>query len=559
MAISSIAKSSQSDEDGLTVKRTWKRVAITIVGGLGLILVGAGVFMAVQWPKASLVSSPDSLARLNLTGATQRVSGVSVTVDNKSIPYVMTDGAIRPAVKLAVSTPTTVVVSLQRPSWIAWLAGKTEVIHQTVVTPNATLLDPVVFGSSSKPVLCYFSKPVRTVSVTGTDGTRVYHLAPATSAVSLLQVVGNSRAGILMVSASPDSWEKLPASSRLTYFQVSNTSPAAVISPAPTNLSPSTPITITLSQPIATIFGSKLPTITPVIKGANPIEGSWVKTTPYTLTYRPSAPDFWPSEQFTMTLPTPTALALQGGTLANPSTTVALQGASPSIMRLQQLLAQLNYLPLNWTPAPGTEPITGSAALAQSVLAPPSGSFGWRWQMPANLTSLWQAGSDNVITQGAVMSFEQFNHLDSNGLANPLLWPTLISDVATATVDPHPYAWIEVLKQRSETLNLYVNGSIVLSSLTNTGIPGLTTTDGTYPIYLRLAQSYMSGTNPDGTHYHDLVYWTNYFLGSEAVHGFYRAGYGYPQSLGCVELPISNAAVVFPQVHIGTLVTVVPQ
>jgi lipoprotein-anchoring transpeptidase ErfK/SrfK len=68
----------------------------------------------------------------------------------------------------------------------------------------------------------------------------------------------------------------------------------------------------------------------------------------------------------------------------------------------------------------------------------------------------------------------------------------------------------------------------------------------------------MSGYNPNGTYYHDLVYWINYFNGGDAVHGFVRASYGFPQSLGCVELPIPVAAQVYPQVHIGTLVTVMP-
>jgi lipoprotein-anchoring transpeptidase ErfK/SrfK len=35
-----------------------------------------------------------------------------------------------------------------------------------------------------------------------------------------------------------------------------------------------------------------------------------------------------------------------------------------------------------------------------------------------------------------------------------------------------------------------------------------------------------------------------------------RASYGTPQSDGCVEMPIANAAVVFPQTPLGTLVTV---
>jgi hypothetical protein len=48
----------------------------------------------------------------------------------------------------------------------------------------------------------------------------------------------------------------------------------------------------------------------------------------------------------------------------------------------------------------------------------------------------------------------------------------------------------------------------------------------------------------------------NYFNGGDAVHGFVRGGYGWPQSLGCVEVPISTAALIWPHVQIGTLVTV---
>ena len=48
----------------------------------------------------------------------------------------------------------------------------------------------------------------------------------------------------------------------------------------------------------------------------------------------------------------------------------------------------------------------------------------------------------------------------------------------------------------------------------------------------------MEGTNPDGSHYNDVgVPWVNYFSGGDAIHGFVRPGYGWPQSLGCVEVP----------------------
>jgi hypothetical protein len=228
-----------------------------------------------------------------------------------------------------------------------------------------------------------------------------------------------------------------------------------------------------------------------------------------------------------------------------------------SMLRLQELLAQLNYLPVSFSSST-TVASTESAQLA-AIQSPPQGTFSWRWSMPSQLTSLWSPGSSNVITEGAVMAFEDFNSLDyNNKLNNPLLWPTLINDVIANKVDPHPYAWIQVRKVLPETLYLWENGSVVLTSPANTGIAGLKTTNGTFPIYLRFKENYMSGTNPNGTKYHDLVHWINYFLGSEAVHGFVRAAYGFPQSLGCVELPVPTAAKVFPQVHIGTLVTVMP-
>ena len=66
-------------------------------------------------------------------------------------------------------------------------------------------------------------------------------------------------------------------------------------------------------------------------------------------------------------------------------------------------------------------------------------------------------------------------------------------------------------------------------------------------------------TNPDGSHYHDTgIPWVSYFNGGDALHGYIRASYGWPQSLGCVEMPFANAGAVWPYTPIGTLVTILP-
>jgi hypothetical protein len=47
-----------------------------------------------------------------------------------------------------------------------------------------------------------------------------------------------------------------------------------------------------------------------------------------------------------------------------------------------------------------------------------------------------------------------------------------------------------------------------------------------------------------------------YFRAGEAVHYFPRGSYGFPQSLGCVELPLDAAARAWPYLTYGSLVTV---
>jgi hypothetical protein len=46
------------------------------------------------------------------------------------------------------------------------------------------------------------------------------------------------------------------------------------------------------------------------------------------------------------------------------------------------------------------------------------------------------------------------------------------------------------------------------------------------------------------------------FGGSLVVHGFVRAAYGFPQSNGCVELPLSVSPTAYGLDPLGTLVTV---
>jgi len=89
------------------------------------------------------------------------------------------------------------------------------------------------------------------------------------------------------------------------------------------------------------------------------------------------------------------------------------------------------------------------------------------------------------------------------------------------------------------------------------GVAGADTANGTFPVYLHYATTTMTGTNLDGSHYSDPgIPWVSYFNGGDALHGFIRSSYGYPQSLGCVEMTFNSAATMWSRTSIGTLVSV---
>lgn len=215
-----------------------------------------------------------------------------------------------------------------------------------------------------------------------------------------------------------------------------------------------------------------------------------------------------------------------------------------------QLLAELKYLPVSFTPS----------VVANSPTQQTTGTFTWLYpSLPSPLQSLWDPSTPNVVLKGALMAFQRVTNLPTTGVADSATWTALLHAVSTNSVDPNTYNYVSVSETYPETLRLYVGGTLTYTTLVNTGIPQAPTSFGTYPVYLRFTSQTMSGTNPDGTHYSDPgIPWISYFLGGEALHGYIRYHYGFPQSLGCVEMPFASAKTVWPYTPIGTLVSVNP-
>ncbi len=318
-----------------------------------------------------------------------------------------------------------------------------------------------------------------------------------------------------------------------------------VVSTSPTGTGVVAGSTIQVELTTALAPNSPMPTLTPSVAGA------WAVLSPRLLEYETAGP-LVPGATETITVPGgPTGIIGSQGQHMAQTVTSAFTVAPGSVLRLQQLLAELGYLPLSFTPA---APVTSPAEEGNAQ----AGSFAWRWStLPPALTSLWTQGSSNVITRGAVMNVENQNGLTTDGIAGPQVWAALLADVQSGKGDANSWNYVLVNKALPETSTVYQNGTPVYSTPANTGVAAAPTVDGTFPVYARYTVTTMSGTNPDGSHYVDPgIPWVSYFNGGDALHGFVRASYGFPQSDGCVEMPPANAAVVFPYTPLGTLVTV---
>ena len=312
-----------------------------------------------------------------------------------------------------------------------------------------------------------------------------------------------------------------------------------------------TDITIQFSAPVAA--SSPLPTIKP------DVPGTWQGTGTSTLKFVPSG-GFDQLTKVTVRIPGGASgiRSAHGGLLAK-SVRFTFRTSPYSTTRLEQLLAQLDYLPLTWSAATGaaTPAPTDRAAQVAAAYDPPQGSFTWQSGWPHKLKTFWQNGaSTSLILKGAVMLFENDHGLAMDGIPGPQVWSALLKAVAKDQVSTHGYSYALASESSPETLTVWHDGKIILHTLANTGIQVAPTTLGTAPVYLRYYYQIMKGTNPDGSHYADPVYYVSYFRAGEAVHYFPRGSYGFPQSLGCVELPFAQAKSVWPYMNYGTLVTV---
>jgi peptidoglycan hydrolase-like protein with peptidoglycan-binding domain len=501
--------------------------------------VAAGV---VWWSGVTLAGDSSELARVELQPlAGSLVSAKAYGRDGATIPVAVEHGRLVPKAVLDPGVRVRVEVVVRRPGWLGWAVGRTRHEQLTVETPVARVTNRWLTLRHGASLRVRFAAGVDRIAYRGrtiaADGRHVV-------------LLGRQRpAGTVVVSAAARPWERLGAPLRLSWFPPASHS-AVLVSPTPgTTISPLATIRLTFQKPVAAVFGSA------AARFSTRVSGRWLTVDSHTLLFRPRPFGFPFSSKLHLALPH--AVGVTAGNKTAPARAIDWTVASGSLMRLHQLLAQQGYLPLDWQPA-GEAVAKTARAEVDAAVTPPAGRFGWRYpNTPSQLTSQWNPTVVTQITRGAVMMFEDEHGLTVDGLAGPHVWRALITDAIAGKRHTAGYSYVYVHTRLPQLLTLWHNGHVVLTSPGNTGIPSAPTQPGTYPVFEHIPVGTMSGTNPNGSHYHDPgIRWISYFHGGDALHAFTRASFGTPQSLGCVELPLAAAAKTWPYTPIGTLVTI---
>jgi hypothetical protein len=512
-------------------------VAVVVIVGVGVAFVLAG---------ASLSASPTALASVGMPLGGGKIERVNVVTGphSRPIPVRLSGNDVWPRGIVPAGEQVSVEAVVKRPGWISWLAGDTEHVRLNLTTPSAHLRDQYLTLAAGAPLRLHFEPAVAVVSY---GAQAPLHKSTLAAPQEEVTVPRSGPAGSLLVAATPRKWESATPAA-VSYFPPGEHA-AAVADPAPgAQIGPATPITLTFSEPVDEALGEARPVLSPTT------DGSWVQTSDHTLVFRPKSYGYGLGS--TVTLALPNGVRLVGGQSDGHAATASWTVPHGSALRLQQLLAQLGYLPVSFHEHGSPVALTPEAEETAAV-DPPAGSFHWRYGgVPSALHGFWQPGTSGELTKGAVMALENRHEMTIDGEPGPAVWRALIADAIAHRTYSFGYTFVTV-NEGAQSLSLWHDGHTVLNTPVNTGIASRPTETGTFAVYEHISSGTMSGTNPDGSHYEDPgIPWISYFNGGDALHGFERAQYGVPQSLGCVEMPFSTAGQVWPYTPVGTIVNV---
>lgn len=374
-------------------------------------------------------------------------------------------------------------------------------------------------------------------------------------AAGVIGAVAASSVGGSQGSGSPPTSDGSSGSST-TPTSVGSTSPPPPLRVARITI-PGGPSEVNGSAAISVRFNHPLAKSSPSPRLSPQTAGTWVRSGD-TFRFKAKLP-YLPLTHVTLAVAAGRSgpLAADGGRVGS-RVVRHFETANGSVLRIDQLMSLLQYSPLAWKSSGHSIKRSDLAAEREALYRPPAGHFTWRrggW--PSELRALWIPGADGVMTRGLIMSFDADHGLPPDGAIDRYLWRALLVAWQTHAINTGGYNYALCSKSAPESLTVWHDGAVAVHVPANTGIASSPTPDGNFPVYTRLRSQVMRGTNPSGTKYADPVQYVAYFYQSDAVHYLARADYGIPQSLGCIELSLSDAARVWPYLAYGTIVSVV--
>jgi len=537
----------QAGDAGVHSRRRVRPLLVALIGVVALAIFAGAVVLL--WSGATLATDSTALAHVSVQpfgGSIERVRAFGP--GGRSIAMTVQGGRLTPLQRRRPGETVSVEVVVRRPSWLGWALGRERTERLTLRTPQAHVSERWITVHPSADVRVAFDQPVSAVAYGSSATSRAHELTSARSSVSLGR---RASTGTVEIAAAPRAWETVGRPTQVSWFPPSRSPVMVTLPAAGASVGPTSTLYLTFSEPVSKVLGSRRPRLTPSTPG------HWRLANSHTLAFTPTGMGARFGLHLHAQLPKPAAVTAGGGGALRTTSQVEWTVPPGSTLRLQQLLAQAGYLPLDWH-ASGDEVARTTSAQAQAAVSAPRGSFSWRYgNTPHQLQAMWSAGTENTITRGALMKFEDENGMTVDGLAGAAVWHKLISDAIAGKRLTSGYSYVYVHREVPETLTLWHDGRTVLTSPANTGISGAETELGNFPVFEHLPETTMSGTNPDGSHYEDPgIKWVSYFNGGDALHNFDRSSFGTPQSLGCVELPLSDSAQIYPYTPIGTLVTI---
>ncbi len=352
--------------DAVSAKRDRKRLLLGM--GLGLIVaIAALVVAALALSGVSLASDPTALARVSvqpLGGTIEHVEAFGP--DGRKVPLAVQGGRLTPLKRLIPGEQVSVEVQVRRPGWLGWALGRERTERLTLQAPVAHVSEQWMTVSAGSAVHVSFDQPVSAIAY-GSTG-RLTHRTTLGNPRSSVSLGAQPATGSTEIAAAARSWETVGKPTQVSWFPRSHTTVMATIPALGAPISPYTPIRLTFSKTVSEALGSSHPTLSPSTPG------HWREADSHTLVFTPSGFGAPLGSQLRVLLPREVAVTAGTGSALRTTSQVEWTVPAGSTLRLQQLLAEEGYLPVDWQPS-GAPVARTPGAEAQAAVEPPSGGL----------------------------------------------------------------------------------------------------------------------------------------------------------------------------------------